>query len=290
MNIQLIDVDSKIPNLALMQIGHYFKKRGHNVSFDQNDPDRVYISCIYSKNRGKALGIAKMFPFAEIFIGGSAINYEWLPEEIQKEYPDYDLYPSTYSQGFTTRGCIRHCPFCIVSQKEGMLQKWQKVEDFYNPKFKEIMIMDNNILADKDWFFKNTDFILDNNLKIIEHGMDIRLLDKEIAQRLSKLKFKSCLHFAFDNMRDEKAVREGIKILKSVGIDIRHTVEFYVLINYNTTHDEDIFRCQLLKKLGTNAFVMPFRKDVWSRKIAHWVNRKQLYWSCDFEEYKRGKK
>ena len=285
--VLLVDIDSKIPNLALMQVSSHFRAKGYDVGFNIGDPDRVWISCIFRKNRTKALGIAKIFPDAQVHVGGSGVNYNWLPEEIQKVKPDYNLYPSSYSQGFTTRGCIRNCRFCIVREKEGMLQRWQHVKEFYDSRFKEIMLMDNNWLADKEWFFENTDFILSHNLKIIEHGMDIRVLDEEIAQRLSKLKFKGCMHFAFDNMKDEKAVRKGIELLKGAGINLRSKVQFYVLVGYNTAPEEDVYRCRILKELGTNPFVMPYVKNEWTKKIARWANRKWIFWSCDIDEYQK---
>ncbi len=285
MNVQLIDIDSKIPNLALMQVSEYYKERGDTVGFNVPEPEEVWISCIFEKNKAQTLGIRKMFPNAEVYIGGSGVNFDWLPKEMQKIKPDYDLYPSRYSQGFTTRGCIRNCPFCIVRKKEGHFQRWQHIKDFYDERFNVVMLMDNNILSDKEWFFENTDFIIEHNLRIIEHGMDIRLLDEEIAQRLSELKFEKCMHFAFDNLADEKAVRNGIEILKNAGINLRSKVQFYVLVGYNTSPEEDIYRCRTLKELGTNAFVMPFKKTKWTQDIARWANRKWLYWKCDIEEY-----
>lgn len=284
--ILLIDTDSKIPNLALMQISAYYKAKGDEVGFNISDPDKVYISCIFTKNRAQALGIAKFYPQAEIHLGGSGINWDWLPAEMQKVKPDYDLYPSTYMEGFTTRGCIRNCPFCIVKEKEGKFQRWQHVSDFYDERFDTVMLLDNNILADKDWFFENTNFIIEHKLKVIENGMDIRLLDEEIAERLSKIKFVPTLHFAFDNMSDEKAVRRGIELLRNAGINLRQKVQFYVLVGYNTTEEQDKYRCRLLKELGTNAFVMPYQRTEWTKKIARWANRKWLYWSMDIDEYK----
>lgn len=287
MKMLLIDVDSKICNLALMQISAYYKAKGDMVGFNIADPDEVWISCIFAKNRAQALGIGKLYPEAKVYYGGSGINYNWLPERMQKVKPDYDLYPSEYAQGFTTRGCIRNCAFCIVREKEGHLQRWQHVKDFYDTRFNTVMLIDNNVLADKAWFFENTDFILEHDLKVIENGMDIRLLDEEIAERLAEIKFIPTLHFAFDNMHDEKAVRRGIELLKNAGIDLKHKVQFYVLVGYNTTKEQDIYRCRMLKEMGTNAFVMPFRRTEWTKKIARWANRKQLFWSIDIEDYER---
>ena len=111
MNVLLVDVDSKIPNLALMKISAWHKAQGDNVGFAIENPDKVYISCVFKKNAGQAKGIARFYPSAEIDIGGSGIDLKkGLPEEIEMIKPDYDLYPSTYSQDYTTRGCGRKLP------------------------------------------------------------------------------------------------------------------------------------------------------------------------------------
>lgn len=290
MDVLLIDVDSKVPNLALMQISAYHKARGHNAGFNIIDPDQVYISCIFKKNASQVRGIKTMYPESQVFIGGSGVSYEWLPKEMRWVKPDYDLYPSTYSMGFTTRGCIRNCPFCIVSEKEGKFQRWQHVSEFHDTRFDTVMLLDNNIFADIEWFFDNVEYIIDNNLKLnITQGMDIRLLNAPLAKELKAIKWSGCLHFAFDNMKDESAVREGIDHMKYAGIDIRNRVKFYVLVGYNTTPEQDVYRCRLLKELGTMAFVMPFVKNKWTNKLARWANRPWIYWSIDIDDYDRSK-
>jgi len=105
MIVLLVDVDSKISNLALMKISAYHKLLGDTVGFGIENPDKVYISCIFKKNAGQAKGIARYYPDAEIDIGGSGVDLKkQLPNEIEMIKPDYDLYPSTYSQDYTTRG------------------------------------------------------------------------------------------------------------------------------------------------------------------------------------------
>ncbi len=80
--------------------------------------------------------------------------------------PDYDLKPSAnYSLGFTSRGCPRNCGFCIVHQKEGSFKRWQHPKHFYDESHDKIKLYDNNILADKEWFYEITDWILDMDLK-----------------------------------------------------------------------------------------------------------------------------
>lgn len=291
MDVKLVDIDSKIPNLALMQISAWHKQNGDNVGFDVDYPDLVYISCVFDKNAETARGVVTMFPESRCIVGGSGVDLTLkIPEPMQKMYPDYSIYPQNKkSIGFTTRGCIRNCGFCVVPKKEGKLCRWQHISEFHNPEFKSVICLDNNIGADKEWFFENTDFIIENNLKWNPiQGMDIRILTEDVAERLNETKIDGCVHFAFDNMKDEKAVLDGISMLKNVGLNLKQKVQFYVLVGYNTSTEEDIYRCNLLKRNGTNAFVMQYSKNKMTRKIAHWANRKQLYWSCSIEDYLNG--
>lgn len=290
MRVKLIDLDSKMPNLALMQLSSMHKSLGDAVGFDIENPDKVYISCIFNKNSAQAYGLSVMYPNADIDIGGSGIDLnKRIPINAQKAYPDYDLYPSMkYSLGFTTRGCIRKCEFCIVPKKEGKIHKWQHVSEFYNPKFRDVYFLDNNMYAIKDWFFDNTDFIIENNLRMcVPQGFDIRIIDEEIADRLSKLKWSnSHINFSFDNMCDEKAVVNGIEILKQAGINTKNLLQFFVLTGFNTTFEEDLYRVNLLREMNIGVFVMQYKKTDLSRMLARWANRRFTYFAFPFNEYK----
>jgi len=112
------------PNLALMKISAYWKFHGHEVGFNITDPDMVYISCVFTWNRYK-VAAATMYPKAQINIGGSGIDLnKELPVAIDEMPPDYSLYGITNtSYGFTSRGCIRNCHFCIVHAKEGQFSR-----------------------------------------------------------------------------------------------------------------------------------------------------------------------
>jgi len=327
MKVRLIDIDSTIPNLALMQISGYHKDQGDTVelinysriaAIEKNStlemyediPDIVYISCIFTKNKALALDIFRKTEAKEIKIGGSGINYDKLSIDMDIYFPDYSLYDGQvcqrcghklnyckckdrcepgnifYSLGFTTRGCIRNCEFCIVREKEGHFYKYQPISEFHHKDHDVVICLDNNIYADEDWFNENMNYILKNKLKFNAiQGMDIRILTPDIAHTLAKIKWHGQLHFAFDNMSDEKWVRRGIEILLDAGIKIRHNVQFYVLVGYNTTEEEDKYRCRLLKKLGTNPYVMPYIKNEWTNKIARWANYKKAFWSTDIDDY-----
>lgn len=177
----------------------------------------------------------------------------------------------------------------MVPEKEGSFKINRHPKEFHNEGFSRIKLLDNNILFDKEWFFEVTDWILEKDLKVdFNQGLDIRLLDKEVAKRLAKLDVFPTLKFAWDDPKIESQVREGIEVLRDVGVDLRHNVQFYVLTNFNTTHREDLIRCRKLKKWGTNPFVMLYGEgDNFTRKLARWANRKWLLWSFDFKEYDR---
>lgn len=287
MRVSLIDVDSKIPNLALMQASAWHKAQGDETGLSLPDPDLVYISCVFSKNADQARGIATLYPSATAILGGSGIGYSWLPEAMQKIRPDYDLYPSRYSLGFTSRGCIRHCPFCIVHDKEGGFRRWQHPREFADPRFDTVAMLDNNILADKKWFFEVSDWCLSNGLKVdFMQGLDVRLLDAEIAERLKALKWGARIRFAFDHVDDEPAVMRGITLLKEAGINLKHDVSFFVLAGFkDSTFEDALYRCNRLKAAGVGAYVMRYTRSPALNALARWANAHQLFWSMDFADY-----
>ena len=318
--VLLVDIDSKIPNLALCQISAWHKQQGDIVGFDIQNPDKVYISCIFTKNAEQARGVATYYPNAEIDIGGTGISLKKeLPDEMRWIKPDYDLYPSTYSQGFTTRGCIRKCPFCVVPEKEGKIHEAQHPKDFYDPRFDTCMIMDNNLFAaPPKWQWEVFKWFHDTKTKMLSpQGWDIRLLTEERAGFLKLVRHAGNIHFAWDNLSDEDAVKRGIELLKERGFNLKHDIQFYVLTGfdheleellaiksqnrtpnqnerieeiYGRLFSEALYRCEKLKEWGTNAFVMPYRKTPQINALARWANKKWLYWSIPFEKYSRRKR
>lgn len=305
MRILLIDVDSKIPNLALMKISQYHKQGGDTVALNSlEDPDKAYISVIFKKNRDKAVSLAYLlrltYPNIEIDIGGPGYDLKKkLPPEIEETSPDYDLYPNIdYSIGFTTRGCIRRCPFCIVPIKEGKLTRVRSIEEIHDKRHSQIKLLDNNILADKENFRHVADYCIKNNLKLdISQGLDARLLDEETAGLLAQIKPMVCFTFAFDSLKYKTKVLKAIRLLKDAGVNVRSLVQFYVYcdnsINGEYGIKSAVERCQILKSEGTNAYVMlnidedPSRE---MKQLKRWANRKAIFWTIDFKDYTRSKK
>lgn len=271
------------------------------MGFNVDMPTHAYISTILRKNRHKALSCANMlaslYPGIQLDLGGPGYDIKkCLPDEIELCKPDYSLYPGIdYALGFTTRGCIRKCPFCIVPIKEGKIYRIQPIQDVYAPQFQAIKLLDNNVLADRDNFREIVTFCENHNLRLdVSQGLDIRLLDEELAGLIARIKPIKKLDFAFDSLRYEKAVIKGIQLLVNAGVDIRGKVQFYVYCDRSITGEygieSAIKRCQILKDHGTNPYVMLNIDETPTRdmkNLKRWANRKAIFWATDFKDYKK---
>lgn len=262
MNINLFDLDvmqgrRPFPNLALMKLSAYFKKRGDTVSFNfpLSGYDIGYASCVFTWHSVRADGLP---PTVER--GGSALDItKQLPPEMEHIMPDYSLYPDAdFSLGFTSRGCIRKCPWCIVPEKEGGIKAWANIYEFWDKRHKEIKLLDNNILASPNWEETANSLIKEQVLIDFNQGLDIRLVNDKVAHQLSKTRAK-ILRFAFDDIRIEPQVRQGIALLLKAGIKPRH-LSFYVLVGFSG--DPGIDRMKLLQSYGVDVYPMIYKDNM----------------------------
>lgn len=306
MKILLIPLGvNRIPNLALLKLARWHRTQGDEVSVDEPVPDKVYVSSPFSKYNNH-INYSKRFPDAEIEYGGYGLSARILPDNVERLMPDYsfipelaklvknrdvrkEYYSGDYSIGYTSRGCIRHCvkPPCIVPSYEGIFRRHAHVSEFHCPTHKKIMLMDNNILADKEWFKTNMEYIIENGLRVMDQsGFDIRLMDREIAEILSHMKFyRRMIHLALDSIQyiPEFVMNTGTLL------EYRKARNVTVYL-YEKDDMEDLMqRFDTVKELGCIPFVMP---DVQAtdevRRFARYVNR-SVYKVCPWYDYqKRG--
>lgn len=281
----------KFPNLALMKLSAWHKKKGDITALNRMDnPDKIYVSCPFNRIITN-INVYVYKHKIEIEKGGYGINSKKLPDEIEFVMPDYDLYNIDYSMGFTSRGCINKCPFCVVPKNEGMIRNHQPVQDFLHPDHKKVILLDNSF-TNSPKFKENTQFLIDNNIKInICQGIDARTLTLEQAKILKELKIRSwtfkstMLHFAWDNTKGEKNVRRGIQNLLDAGFKSRYLC-CYVLVNFNSTFEEDLYRCNVFwNEYKILPFIMSFKGK---HPLQRWANRRYIKYTS-FEKYDRKK-
>lgn len=284
--IRLIPLNCKIPNLALMKLSTYHKLQGDQVSLDEPEPEVVYISSPFTSAKGTDRSM--LFPGAIIEYGGYGFNNKQLPQEIEHIMPDYSIFNCNYSMGYTTRGCIRSCPFCIVPQMEGNIKKHSHPSEFWNQDHDTIMFLDNNWLALPKWFDETSKWILDHDLTLMEHGMDIRLVTEKNIDRIRALKIKPYYKFAYDSSEMSYLIIEKLRLLQEYGFNLKQEVSFYVYLNSDQEFDNALHRCKLLKEHGTNAYLMfniAEKRTHRVKLLQRWANRRWHYWACDFEDY-----
>ena len=296
MKVGLIDVDGhNFPNLALMKISAWHKQRGDTVEwcFPLDHYDIVYQSKVFDDTYSPDIDWT---PNADVIHkGGTGYGLEnKLPDEIEHMYPDYSLYPELTKDtayGFLTRGCPRHCAFCIVGDKEGLRStKVADLSEFWRGQ-KNIVLLDPNILAcrrrDKYDLLQQ---LADSRAVVdFSQGLDIRLTNDYVAAALSKIRVKR-LHFAWDNADQDltpyfKRFTEAYNRKSSSGKVV------YVLTNFNSTMEQNLYRIYTLRDLGYDPYVMVYDKPNAPQEIRdlqRWVNNRFIFRKCKlFEDYER---
>ena len=294
------------PNLPLMKLSAYHKEQNDSVEMIQEGGhyDRVYLSKIFNLPLiSKIPKSPPIFQADDVVRGGTgyAIQvengkevfhselHENLPKEIEHLYPDYSLYPEfqNTAYGFLTRGCCNACSFCIVCPKEGNQSiQVADLDEFWRGQ-KEIKLLDPNLLAcrQKEILLKE---LIESKARVdFTQGLDARFIDDDIASLINQIKIKT-IHFAFDFMRNEKAIIRGLQCFKRHYNGSDRNIKCYVLTNYDTTHEEDWYRVRSLVELGYQPYVMIYQKgthDQFLTDLARWSNSLFLNRSVSFEDY-----
>lgn len=279
--ILLIDIDSKIPNLALKKVEKYFKDNGDEVIWNQElfatIADQIFISCVFDWNKNKA---REFEIYENVMIGGSGYDLsKTLPIEIEKIKPKINL-------GFTTRGCIRKCPFCIVPLKEGMIRIEGDIYDLWDRKSRQVMLLDNNILALPEHFKLIASQLRKENLRVdFNQGLDHRLLTDEITKELLSLSHIREIRFAFDDISYKPTVLRALKLLKLHGLKDWGS-RWYIYIGEKDTFDTVFERINILRKHKQAVYVMRDKtiyNKPWIMALANYGNTIGLFKKTDFE-------
>lgn len=329
MQIGIIDADllsrkkHRFPNLACMKISSYYKKQGHNVSlllsYDEiENYDKVFLSKVFTDTPVPE-GITSL---SWVEYGGTGFFYDKappLPTEVEHIMPDYHLYDEfvshllesgvkrselkyylDFSIGFTTRGCIRGCSFC-VNKNYRQCFKHSPVTEFVDPERKYICLLDDNVLSCRDWRSIFGELNATGKRFQFKQGMDERLLTDEKCRVIFNSRWIGDYLFAFDNIKDRRLIERKLSLLRE------HTdkrVKFYVFCGYNhadpNTYPDgfwandiaDIFeRVRILMQYQALPYVMryaDYKKSPYRGMydtIARWCNQPSFITKKSFREF-----
>ena len=297
MKIGLIDVDShNFPNLCLMKLSAYHKAAGDTVEWWRpfRRYDIVYKSRVftdtYSNDEITVRNAARVIKGGTGYGIGNA-----LPYDVEHSRPDYSLYPqfAGIAYGFLTRGCPRNCGFCIVSGKEGRKSiKTADLSEFWDGQ-KEIKLMDANLLACADHEQLIEQLAKSRALVDFTQGLDIRLVNRDNISLLNRVRTKA-VHFAWDNP-NEDLTGHFQRFLDYTTVKSSRKRRVYVLTNYGSTHEQDLYRVNTLRAMGFDPYVMIYERPTAppiTRHLQRWVNNKRIFYTVnDFSDYlpaKRG--
>ena len=291
MKIGLVDVDShNFPNLCLMKLSACHKARGDTVEWWQPAGwyDVVYKSRVFTDTYSKD----------NIYIGNAGTVIKGgtgygpgpdLPDAVEHQRPDYSLYPqfSGIAYGFLTRGCPRACGFCIVSGKEGRRsQQVADLSEFWGGE-KEIKLLDANLLACPDHERLLVQLAESRALVDFSQGLDIRLTTPDNIALLNRVRTKA-VHFAWDDPNMDLSTYFRRFVEQTAVTNFRKR-KVYVLTNYGSTHEQDLYRIYTLRELGYDPFVMVYERPTApkiTRQLQRWVNNKWIFRTVDrFDDY-----
>lgn len=288
MRIGIINIEPKINNTAYMQIAAHHRARGDEVEWWSPLTDRrfdhVYCSSLFDFTDKSEVP-------ERAICGGTGFDiHSRLSVIIENSKLDYGIYPKCKtSYLWFSRGCVRNCPWCVVPQKEGKIHA--VVPKNLNPNGKYVTVCDNNFFASPFWR-KAIAWLVRCEQPVDMQGIDIRLITDEQCRALTKLHHEKQIKFAWDNasgcghevsidkteqpLIDEQQILAGIKRLTKYIKPWR--LMCYVLVGFNSTEKEDLYRIETLRTLKIDPFVMPFDKtDLYQRALTRWVNDKAIF-------------
>jgi len=294
---------AKYPPLGLMKISTFHRRRGDEVVFYKGTRaevrdagwDLIYIATMFTYLWRTTVETIRFYSRqkgnARIVVGG--ILASLLPEDLEHETgikpmvglwkdvdrlpPDYSLangvyhYPvSDASIGYTTRGCIRHCPFCAVPTLEPGYVPYVPLEPQIDPSKTHLILLDNNVLASREFpriinDIKACGFgahvTLNGKQRHVDfnQGVDVRLLTEEQMRLLSTIAIHP-LRIAFDHIELKDTYVDKIRLAKRYGIT---RLSNYVLYNYGDAPADFYERLRinvdLNEELGLSIFSFPMR-------------------------------
>lgn len=269
MNVLLLQLDGKLPNIALMRIAAHHRALGDAVQLRRvsnprtierglwDDFGKVYASAIFEWSRPLCQRLLHVYPDA--MIGGTGWDLTRPLESIgiTTKAQDYSVYPDyLHSIGFTQRGCRLRCSFCVVPKIEGAARPEQSISDIWRGPghARNLCLLDNDFGGAPGWQHHITDLHAGGFRVCFNQGLNARLLSEELARAIAGLQYYDDdfkvrrIYTAWDNRKDEAILFRGLDWLVKHGVK-PDQIMVYMLCGYwpGETHADRDYRRRRLR-------------------------------------------
>lgn len=133
-----------------------------------------------------------------------------------------------------------------------------------------------------------TNWIMEKKLKVdFNQGLDARLIDDEVAERICRLRALKPFRIAYDTPGCKDAVLKAIRLLKSHGMNTRSKLICYCYVHDDTQFDFTLERCNLLKEQNVLPYVMLNQDHNFDGKLKvlrRWT-QPAVFFKTSYEEY-----
>jgi hypothetical protein len=293
MHVLLLQLDGKLPNVALMRIAAHHRALGHHVELRRagnataverqlwDRHDLVYASLIFERTRPVAERLLQVHPRA--IVGGTGWDLSVTLEQhgVTTLDQDYTIYPGFRpSIGFLQRGCRLRCSFCVVPRKEGGIREERTVADLWrgDGHARDLVLLDNDFFGQPSWRERIAE-IRDGGFKVsFNQGINARFLNEETAAAIASVDYRDGnmkarrIYTAWDNRKDEARLFSGLRLLVDAGVKPDH-IMVYMLIGYwaGETHEDRDARRVKLREFGARPYPMPFVRTRELVSYQRWV-------------------
>ena len=327
LRIAIIDADligrkrHRFPNLVCMKLSGYYKAMGNEVLLKTDYDgleifDQVYIAKVFTDTKIPTAVLS----LPNVKYGGTGFFYDKAPpllEAIEHHKPDYHLYDdwvedqivsgkrrqefryyTDYAIGYLTRGCFRHCGFC-VNKNYNLVKVHSPLEEFMDTGRKKICLLDDNFFGCPTW---KTLLLELQQTKLpfqFKQGLDERLLTEERCELLFSSKYDGDYIFAFDNYNDADLIQQKIKLLRKY---TKAVPKFYCFTGYDREGRWDVnfwkrdllellYRIEILMKQRCLPYVMRYQRYEESPyrgmyiTLARWCNQPAFFKKKSLREF-----
>lgn len=307
----------KLPNHALLKFTSYFKQKGYQVELVYlpkqipllYNSDNVYIgSALYTPNLNrfkKRLNRKSKYPnqlkLEHIHIGtptdscwitdipGLKCDYSEYDKMIEKDNIRLDWYP--VNVGFLTRGCKRHCDYC-VNRDKNEITPVNTLSEIYVKKDVGIELLDDNLLASDNavlYFESIAEFYRKHKVPIkLRNGLDCRVVSEDKIKALSKASPAfDTFHCAWDDVKNTYIFRNMLRIKKAV----KSRISCYMIYGVDLFTEEDLrrdllgffYRYYLLTASGITPIIQLYEDDRQEYENPYWNHCKLIKKQYNFQ-------